>query len=336
MRQHKKVTSRNTYLIKRFIDAKKFYQNAQTNYMGNMICDDLGALENMYQCVRGLLSVIMESMNISFKDYFEYLKDEVDAKVIIALKKSVDDKKIIDIDSINFFGISRSKALIILLDTLNNKLEKEYDISLTGYNQILLLFERRYSVRYANSMVHKDDVFKIKEQILVLLKEISDMVFGISYKEMEYHHVISDDQLKETLGECNKLILEEDYKEAIKRSSLAFSISLESQRHRLNYLMENEELNTSLFSLDSERTLYYKLQDYSFILLALQVNLKKYRLFIKIVPTTMIDDNSEEGVSITISDFVHSRWIGLKWARFCYNFVVETILQWESMDLKYL
>jgi hypothetical protein len=69
--------------------------------------------------------------------------------------------------------------------------------------------------------------------------------------------------------------------------------------------------------------------------MALQVDLSKYKLFEKIIPTVMInDEDRESGVSITISDYLDERWINLKWALYCFNFVTETVLMWESMNLK--
>ena len=118
--------------------------------------------------------------------------------------------------------------------------------------------------------------------------------------------------------------------------NLCHLISLESilfGRLLFAYLREREELSTSLFFMDSPTTLYFKLQDYSFILLALGVDLKKYKMYEKIVPTTMISREKDGEVSITISDYVQGEYQTLEWARYCFNFIMETAINWENRKL---
>lgn len=175
---------------------------------------------------------------------------------------------------------------------------------------------------------------KFKEDLDQLLQITSRELFNIPLKLVDYHLLIENNQIRNIMIKCMDRMVEENYKEAIKKCALAFSISLEEQRQRLNYLMKRKELSTALFFLDSPETLYYKLQDYSFILMALQVDINKYKMFEKIVPTTMISDDEREGISITISDFVPEQWITLDSATYCLNFVSETVIMWENMKLR--
>jgi len=301
------VSRSNDISLKRMIDVKKHYLNARKGLMGNLLGDDLGALENLYEAI--LISM-------------ELLAGELEM-----------DTGTIDTGTMDVGTIGTATVNAALVEVMAENYRKRYNEGLRGTNSVISLLDHRKEVRSSRTLPSRDRLNHWKGDIEKYLDDISRALFGRSLDSLDYHLIIDDDEMRDILVDAQKFILSSNYKGSIMRSSLAFSISLEKMRQHLNFLMENDELSTHFFSLDSKKTLYYKLQDYFFILLALEVDMKKYQLFIKIVPTTLIDDSGPDGVSVTFSDYIHEKWLTLKWARFCFNFVVETLLHWGSMEL---
>ena len=271
--------------------------------------DNLGALENQYRAAKTVKEILIEKLNIRTADVLAEKK---------ALCAGGDE------------GISRMKAEIL---AIIREYGERYGRTLTELKDVIPLTLLRKEVRSTKVMPAKDVLANFQERMGKLLECVSEDLFRVPLRSMDYHLIIDNEQIRNKLVRSLADINDGEYKKSIKRCALAFSISLEKQRQKLNYLRERHELSTALFFLDSPETLYYKFQDYNFLLMALQVDLKKYKMFEKIIPTVMINDDHESGVSITISDYLDGRWINVKWARYCFNFVTETVLMWESMNL---
>jgi len=304
------MMTKSLVALKRFCNSKKFFNNAIRNLQGDLMGDNLGALENQYRAAKTVKEILIHKLNIRTGDVLAEKKK---------LSKGEDDT------------VLHMKAEVLaVLKEYGNRYGREP----TELKDIISISLLRNEVRSTKIIPAKDVLANFQEGIGKLLEYTSEDLFKVPLRLMDYHLIIDNEQIRNKLVKSLVDIDDGEYKEAIKRCALAFSISLEKQRQRLNYLMERQELSTAMFFLDSPETLYYKFQDYNFILMALQVDLKKYKMFEKIIPTVMINDDSESGVSITISDYLDERWINRRWAMYCFNFVTETVLMWESMDLK--
>lgn len=294
---------------KRFCNAKRFLYNGKRDLRGNFMGDTLGAMEALHRCSRTIINLLEEGLN-------------VDGGLIASAGEGIEEADIY---------AHRLKTEIM---AIHGRYEQEYGRPPPGIRDIVHLAMLRRDVHATMTIPTRDILLRCKDSLAELLAAVSEDVFGLPLALMDYHLVIKSEQLRNIMTRCIEDIVDEDYRGSVKNATLGFSIALEEQRQQLNYLLEREELSNALFFLDSPETLYYKLQDYSFILMALQVDPGKYRLFEKIVPTTMVSDETDTGVSITISDYVHERWIKPKWARFCFEFVCETVLMWQNMNLK--
>ena len=295
--------------LKRFCNCKKYFQNGSRHLADDLMGDSLQALENFYRCAKITRRILEERLNVRPEDISK-AREEIhgdENEQIYSLKCEI----------------------LAIFNRFKDKFGKE----LEGFKSIVQLNMLRREVHGTRSFPAKEILVKFKEDLDRLLQITSRELFRLPLKLVDYHLLIENDQIRKIMIRCVERIVGENYKEAIKKCALAFSISLEDQRQRLNYLLERKELSTALFFLDSPETLYYKLQDYSFILMALQVDINKYKKFEKIVPTTMISDDEREGVSITISDFVPEQWITMESATYCLNFVSETVIMWENMEL---
>lgn len=304
------VSTTKDVFIKRFCNSKKFYLDGTRAVNGPLMGDTLVALENIHRSGNIVIDILKEKLNIQRAD-------------VIKAKKEIPEEKD---DSIR----SMKAEIIAIFAEYKRRFKREPP----GLKDMAHLAIIRKDVHNTRSFPTKDVLVNLNERIGQLLELTSEDVFGVSFELMDYHLIIGTAKIRNILTKCLDDIINEDFKESIRKSALAFSISLERQRQRLNYLLERRELSTALFFLDSPETLYYKFQDYSFILMALQVDLKKYKSFERMVPTIMINDNDREGVSITVSDYVHEKWLTGDSARFCFNFVTETVLLWENMNLR--
>ena len=271
--------------------------------------DTLGAMEDLYICAHTVLDILCEVLKVKREDVLETRKELPDEDDTLLLLKAA--------------TLAASRIY-----------ERRFGKEPPGARDIVPLTMMRRDAHDSLSFPTRELLGRFLENQHQLLDVVSEDVFELPTELVDYHLLIVNNGIRRIMTGCLDDILAGEYTEAIKKSSLAFSISLEEQRQRLNYLMERQELSTAMFFLDSPETLYYKLQDYSFILMALQVDLGKYRQFEKIVPTTMISEDGDRGTSITISDFVHEQWITSKWARYCFSFVCETVLLWQNMDLR--
>ena len=302
--------TKSVIALKKFCNSKKFLNNTARDLRGNLIGDNLGALENLYRTGKTIKEILSDKLNIQTAD-------------ILTEKKRL--------RSVGDDSVSHMKAEIL---AIIKEYGDRYGREPAGLKNIIPIYLLRKEVQSTKVIPAKEVLTNFQERIAKLLEHTSEDVFKVPLRFMDYHLIIENEQIRNQLVRCLADIDEGEFKEAIKRCALAFSVSLEKQRQKLNYLMERQELSTAMFFLDSPETLYYKFQDYNFILMALQVDLKKYKIFEKIIPTVMINDDDESGVSITISDYLDERWINMKWAFYCFNFVTETVLMWESMDFK--
>ena len=94
----------------------------------------------------------------------------------------------------------------------------------------------------------------------------------------------------------------------------------------LNFIKRGKSLYKSIdIHIDSKE------QD--FIHLVLGTPPKKLERFKQLVPTVLITEDNEGRSEIIVSDFVDETVILKENAEFCLNFVLETILYWESLEL---
>ena len=305
------MMTKSVIALKKFCNSKKFLGNAARDLRGNLMGDNIGALENQYRAAKAVKEILTDKLNVRTADVLAEKKN---------LRSGEDDK------------VLKMKAEVM---AIIKEYGDRYGREPNGLKDIIPITLLRKEVQSTKVIPAKDVLANFQEGISRLLEYTSEDVFNIPLRLMDYHLIIDNEQIRNQLVKCLADTYDGNFKEAIKRCALAFSISLEKQRQKLNYLMERQELSTAMFFLDSPETLYYKFQDYNFILMALQVDLNKYKMFEKIIPTVMInDEDRESGVSITISDYLDERWIDMKWALYCFNFVTETVLMWESMNLK--
>ena len=305
------VSERKRISLKRFCNGKKFYLDGARAMNGPLMGDTLIALENTYRSGDIVREILKERLNITRAD-------------IIKIKKEIPGGE-------GAGGSTKAEIIAIF-----REYERRFSREPVGLKDMVHLNIIRNEVNNTRNFPTKDVLGNLSERIGKLLHLASEDVFGIRFELMDYHLIVVSDRIRNILIKCLDDIVNGNFKETIRKCALAFSISLEKQRQRLNYLLERQELSTALFFLDSPETLYYKFQDYSFILMALQVDLNKYKSFEKMVPTIMINDSDRDDVSITVSDFVPEKWLTEDSARFCFNFVTETVLLWENMNLKRL
>ena len=217
--------------------------------------------------------------------------------------------------------------------TLSNDYEKRYGQKLSMKTQIFTISNITKSFTEHNIIPTKTQVHELVQALSIFMHELTLKVFGLNFQDIDFHLLMDNPQVRRTLKVAVNAINNGDYKEVLKNSSLAFNIALEDQRHKLNYLSEKGILKPELFMLDKSINLHFNSKDHDFIHTVLGTQQKKLEQFNKIVPTVIITEDDDVGPKIVISDYVDEGAVSKDNAQFCIDFVLETILHWESLDL---
>ena len=217
--------------------------------------------------------------------------------------------------------------------TLSNDYERRYGQKLSMKTQIFTISNITKSFTEHNVIPTKAQVHELVQALSIFMHELTSKVFGLDFQDIDFHLLMDNPQVRRKLKLAEDAINNGSYKEVLKNSSLAFNIALEDQRHKLNFLSEKGILKPELFMLDKSISLHFDSKDHEFIHTILGTQQKKLEQFNKIVPTVIITEDDDGEPKIVISDFVDEDVVSKDNARFCIDFVFETILHWESLDL---
>ena len=281
-------------------------------------------------------------------------------ELIIAKKLLLNSEELIKSDTLEntLFAISNlNSALNIFLKLVGTKQKiktlKELDsISLEKQWSILSdEYERRFTQKLSmktqiftlaniiQNFVEHDiipanaQVKELYQALLVFMQELSKKVFGLDFQDIDFHILIDNPQVRKTLKDTQEAFNKEDFGTVLKNASLTFHIAIEDQRQKINYLSEKGMLKPEPFMLDKSIKLHLDSNDQEFIHMVLRTPPKKLERFNRLVPTILISEDDQKRPEIVISNYVDDSAITKENARFCLNFVLETILHWESIDL---
>lgn len=288
------------------------------------------------------------------------IKKEIIRQLIIAKKLLNKSEELMDSDSIenNLVVISNLNFILnIFLETLgtqqkiktlkelkipsleeqwnalSNDYEKRYGQKLSMKTQIFTISNITKSFTEHNIIPTKTQVHELVQALSIFIQELTSKVFGLDFQDIDFHLLMDNPQVRRTLKLAIEAFESVDYKEVLKNSSLAFNIALEDQRQKLNFLSEKGILKPEPFMLDKSIDLHFNSKDHEFIHTILGTQQKKLEQFNKIVPTVIITEDDDGGLKIVISDYVDDSVVSKNNARFCIDFILETVLHWESLDL---
>ncbi|WP_455391554.1 hypothetical protein, partial [[Eubacterium] cellulosolvens] len=176
-------------------------------------------------------------------------------------------------------------------------------------------------------------VQELSQALSVFIQELTQTIFGLDFNEIDFHLLMDNAQVRRTIKAARVALEAEEYKKVLKNSSLAFHLGIENQRQKINYLSEKGLLKPEVFMLDDAIKLHLDSQDHEFIHSILGTDTKKLERFKKMVPTVLISEDEKNRPEIVISNYVDESACSKENAQFCLNFVLETILHWEGLEL---
>ncbi len=171
--------------------------------------------------------------------------------------------------------------------------------------------------------------------VRIFLSNVIRNIYQLRFHELNLYLTIENPQVRDALEEALIALEEGDYAISIKKSSLAFSLALENERLKLDHWKKTglyDEMYTYLFLFENPEALAFKLQDYSFILLALGTDIEKFNEFQEIIPVVMLTVGDDAKTSVNIGDFIKEEYDNYESAYFCYTFVLETTLMWIAKE----
>ncbi len=282
-------------------------------------------------------------------------------ELIIAKKLLLNSLDLIDSDTLenNLIAISNlNSALNMFLEIIakrqkiksikqldNVSLEKKWSILSDAYKhqygqelsmktQIFTLANITQNFVEYNMIPTKAQVKELCQALFVFMQELVSEMFDLDFQEIDFHLLLDNAQIRRNLKLAFSAFETEKYDEVLKSTSLAFHIAIENQRQKLNYLSEKGILNPELLLLDKSIGIHLDSKDQEFIHLILGTQPTKLERFMQLVPTVLISEDEKGRSEIIVSDFVNQEEISKENADFCLNFVLETILHWESLELE--
>ncbi len=221
------MMTKSAIALKKFCNSKKFYNNAIRDLRGNLMGDNLGALENQYRAAKTVHEILIDKLNIHTSDVLAEKKN---------LRPGGDDT------------VSRKKAEVL---AIIKEYRDRYVREPTGLKEIISVTLLRKEVQTTKIIPAKDVLTNLQEGIGNLLEYTSEDLFKVPLRLMDYHLIIDNEQIRNQLIKCFRDIDKGEYKEAIKRCALGFSISLEKQRQKLKHpmlvrlLLKHQRLNAT-------------------------------------------------------------------------------------------
>jgi hypothetical protein len=216
---------------------------------------------------------------------------------------------------------------------LSEEYKKRYDHELSMKTQIFtindLIVDFTEHGKYPSNIQLKE----LGQALSLFIEDTMERVLGIDFTELDIHLLILTPQVQENFKFAKDAFHSKDYSEVLKLSSIAYHLALENQRQKINYLSEQGLLKPESIMLDKAVKIHIEPKDEDFIHLILRTNLKKLETFKQFVPTVVISEDGAGRPELMVSDFVDESKISQENASYCLNFILETILMWESLDL---
>jgi hypothetical protein len=216
---------------------------------------------------------------------------------------------------------------------LSEEYTKRYDQDLSMKTQIFTINNLIVDFTEHGKYPNNTQVRELNQALSLFIEDTMKQIFGIDFNELDIHLLISNPQAQENFKSAKSAFNSKDYAEVLRLSSVTYHLALEDQRQRINYLSEHGLLNPESIMVDNSVKVHIEPKDEDFIHLILRTNLKNLEKFKQLVPTVILSEDGTGRSELVVSDFVDESKISQENASYCLNFVLETILMWESLDL---
>jgi hypothetical protein len=216
---------------------------------------------------------------------------------------------------------------------LSEEYKKRYDHELSMKTQIFTINDLIVDFTEHGKYPNNTQVKELSQALSLFIEDTMKRIFGINFGELDIHLLISNPQAQKNFKQAKDAFNLKNYSEVLRLSSITYHLALEDQRQKINYLSERELLKPESIMVDSSVKIHIEPKDEDFIHLILRTNLKNLEKFKQLVPTVVLSEDTAGRSELVVSEFVDESKISEENASFCLNYVIETILHWECLDL---
>ena len=242
-------------------------------------------------------------------------------------------------------------------DTLWKKcdtaLNKRMNYALPYYNQMTRLHRIRNNAQHSGIVPDSSEVKECKQYTLDFLRESIKQIFEIELSELYLSLLIKNQKVKECLIEAENYLGKNESKTSMNYSALAFKIAILDEKSRIHgsgwsfiksfgllsdsniRKIEDCQVKESLETIEEKFNQLINALDNELEVLKLRMDYKKYRHFESISPCIFagLNDSSDKSKLPDLYEKVgdtDKKNYTRENAIFCLEFVIDTILRWES------
>lgn len=255
---------------------------------------------------------------------------------------------------LSFFEITSKKEKLenfsILWDAVNTELEKNKDeigkFKLPNRREVEQLHNVRNQAQHFGIIPDAKFVQRFQGTTEKIMKNVISNVFKIDYLEITSALLIQNEEIKKFIKKSEKLFTNQEFEKSMILSSIAFEMAKLDEQQRIfgsgSLMFKEARKGLPLFKKEiegrSQKKVLEHLIDYisgfgilildEIEILKLRLDYKKYMHFKRISPQVNFPNN-DISKEPEIKE-LETKCYDYENALFCLNFVIDTIIIWES------
>ncbi|VVB86640.1 Uncharacterised protein [uncultured archaeon] len=283
----------------------------------------------------------------------EYLDSEMDRLVAVLHYDASIEHLLNTILAFFEFPIKKEKneTFSYIFDAVNTALEENKDkigikFFLPNRREIEQLHVVRNQAQHYGIIPDIKFVQRYRETTENFMKDVIHNIFKLNYSDITLAILIQNEQVRKTIEEAEKSFFNMEYEKSMKLSSMAFAVAKSDEQQRIfgsgslyfkfrgkslpiaiKPTLKGHELAEILELLIDFTSEFSELVLEELEILKLRLDYKKYMHYKKISPQAEFSDGGDKEPKIieTVKkNYNHNN------ALFCLNFVIDSILKWES------
>ncbi len=289
------------------------------------------------------------------KKKLNFVKELILAKKLLQTSEKLINQKTLDNNLISVYNLNSALNIILNSFSTQYKIKSIKQLNTENLDTQWSILSQVYKDRFGQELSMKTQIFTLNNiitdfieygrypsnsQVLELAQALSIFIedfvlraFNLSFQDLDLHFLIDNSQIQRIIKEAKLALDCEEYSEVMRLTSASFQIALEDQRQKINYLSDQGLLEPELILLDKSINIHIDPNEEDFIHLVLKTPQKELQKFKQLIPTALISLNEKNKPEVVVSDYVDEVKVSKENAEFCYNFVLETVLRWENLDL---
>jgi hypothetical protein len=289
------------------------------------------------------------------KKKLDIVKELILAKKLLQYSEKLIKEKNLDSNIIAVHNLNSALNIVLSLFSTQHKINSTKQLNSKNLEEQWAILSQEYKTRFGQDLSMKTQIFtlnniitdlieydkypsnnqviELTQALSIFIEDFVSKVFQLSFQDLDFHILIEHPQVRNTIKEARDALYSEDFSKVLRLASASFQLAIEDQRQKINYLSDQGLLKPELLMLDKSINININPSEEDFIHLILRTPQKELQRFKQLVPTALISLNEKNKAEVVVSDYVDDRKISKENAEFCYNFVLETVLNWENLNL---